>query len=163
MYLAKNLRRTRHQSQINLSDYIENFSFVPFLHPARRSSFRRKVKKYIPNVSDIAAAVVTRIFTQRPNDTLIGEAMNCCQSILHSKGYETLTERELHGLAVSVEDKSELVIAVLGCQTRELLYSRVDAAISLINLLHADIKLFLSGSAPGARARIPNESKAMYA
>ena len=148
--------------KVNLNDYFQNFSFVPFLHPDRRPNFQRKIKKYIRNVSDITAAVVTRLFTHRTNRELISEAMNCCQSILHSKGYKALYDNELHKMAFAAEDSSELVIAVLGCQTRQLLYSRVDAAIGLINLLRTNVKLFFSGSAPGSSARIPNESVAMY-
>lgn len=161
MYLVKNLKVPSQPPRINLNDYIDKFSFIPFLHPDRRPEFQDRVKEYIPNVADIAAAIVTKLFIQRPNDKLILEAMSCCESILHSRGYETLIEKDLRKEAALIGDTSELAIAVLGCQTRDLLHSRVDAAISLISLLHTDIKVFFSGSAPGRSARIPNESKAM--
>lgn len=95
MYLVKNLKVPSQQPRINLNDYIDKFSFVPFLHPDRRSEFQDRIKEYIPNISDIVASIVTKLFTQRPNDKLILEAMSCCQSILHSRGYETLIDKDL--------------------------------------------------------------------
>lgn len=159
MYLYKNIEDVQPIKSIDFSEYMNSFAFFKFTHRDNRLYFSEQMKIGAAFYADFAAAVTAQLLAKHASNEIIKKGLYCCRAILHSKGYKEANLDDLHDNAnISVTR----IILVLGCQSDEILESRVDAAIYLIRNLCTDIELAFIGCAPDRnKVKILDESARM--
>lgn len=161
MYLYKDFKDTPTMVPIDFSEYINSFAFLEYIHSDHRAAFNISDEKELKIRADFAASVVAKLFAKRANDDIIVKGLHCCRDILLSKNYNETPFNHLHNHAIKHSNINH-VILVAGCQTDEILKSRVDAAIRLIRILHTDVEIVFVGGAPERnKVKIRSESTRM--
>lgn len=161
MYLYKDFKDTQAMVPIDFSEYINSFAFFEYIHRNNLNEFHASDDKSRKISADFAASVVAKLFAKRANDDIIVKGLHCCRDILLSKNYNETPLNHLHNHAIKHTSINH-VILVAGCQTDEILKSRVDAAIRLIRILHTDVEIVFVGGAPERdKVKIRSESTRM--
>lgn len=171
LYRVKQLRAISSSlpsPRINLAPYIEFLRFPPSIDPEQRGQIKQVVDDAPIAVADLLAATVFRIYNSDLVDrsAFVRECLRCCNYILENEGFDIVVDDgEL--LKIAHGARHSLVLAP-GCQTDELLRSRVRAAEQVCYQLASiaqPVRLFFSGKNPGYRVGVPpsilNESKTM--
>lgn len=160
MYLYKDLHSLSTRN-ISLAEYLQRFSFLPYIHRDPRQRYLDSRSKEISWLADIAASVTAQLLSKSRNDAIVKQALRCCRDILLSKGYLETNLYGMHNEATSSPSVAPFIL-VPGCQTDSILESRVDAALQLISSIHTNRDLVFIGYGPPLDpVRIPDESDRM--
>lgn len=162
MYLYKDFKGEQPKvPEIDFSEYINSFAFFRYIHSDNRSAFQCDDEKELKIRADFAASVVAQLFDRRANDDIIVKGLHCCRDILLAKDYTETPLSRIHDHAITNTDIDHIIL-VAGCQTDEILKSRVDAAIRLIRTLRTDVEIVFVGGAPERdKVKIRDESTRM--
>ncbi len=168
------LRKTWTTSNVNspnfrkqdMTEHYRYFGFYRMMHPERVAEFISLVPEHQMMMADLLAAMIATLFHSEllKRDNIIVEGLKCCRDICIDRDYEESDLTEI----VSDASTSQLpnVVLVPGCQTEDLLNSRVRAAEKLCYELaqaRCTVNIVFSGNNPqkGTSVKIKNESRRM--
>lgn len=154
------LKRPRKLPRQNLQDHRNAFDFAPWLDESQAANFSALASSNPALAPDIAASALRAL----AEANLLGPqvrtaALHCCRDIVQHLGY---TETNRSRLSKDVDLNNANVLVIPGCQTRELLESRVTKArevwehVVRVAPWHSVIT---SGQGPWPHARIPDEAR----
>jgi len=168
MYLYKNMKSSKDDNNLNRQDfrrYFKIFSPTKFLHQNKLDFFKSLETNQIENFADLIASLFVNLFIESGNlrSSLISEAIRCCRDILMDCGYDETSIRSIN--EVLGNERTKNIILTAGCQTEELLDSRVNGAVEICEelvTLNRDIKIVFSGkNHKTGRVKIKDESQRM--
>lgn len=167
MYFVKNLIASKEERNeiIDFYEYHKIFNFLDWIYIGKRSEFRNILAQNPSFISDLAASIVAKLQeSQLLKEDFIQKALECCEKILISQGYEPTHPNHLLSQGIP---NSHCVMLIAGCQSRHILKSRVKKAFDLWQKLQKGFTFVFSGRNPSktqkgrSKVSIINEAREM--
>ncbi len=153
--------------RINLEPYIEFLQFTRAIDPDQRDQIKKATEDKPIAIADLLAALVYRLFITETleRNAFVEKCLRCCEAMLENEGFDIV---DINDVLQTANEAIHCLVLAPGCQTDELLMSRVRATEEVCYKLVSigkPVQLFFSGKNPGLRAGVPpsilNESKTM--
>lgn len=160
----KDLSDTSEQARIDFSHTLGRFDFLDLVHRTNLKHFREltaseETRALVPDV--IASVMAQLQETGFLADEFVKTSLYGCNDVLVDRGYEFSFLKHLYE---NIDNTKDHIIMVAGCQVREMLHARVDAALSIIRGLEIPFKVVFCGNNPGtAEVRMLHEAREMEA
>jgi len=152
--------------RISFQQYLNQFGPGTYLHKGKgnQSILSELIRDRSIVLSDIFASQIASLFAAGAlKNGFEKQALLCCRDILRDQGFRDI---KLDKLTDYLPNLEQIIVTVVGCQSRELLERRVKATVRVCEpLMKAGrrTRVYFSGGRPPNRARvsIPNEAREM--
>lgn len=168
MYLSKSVDAAPASSsetgRQDLTEYYRLYGFHRWVYSSQLDNIREFCEKNGNTLADVLAAQAANLFEteQLRRKEFVVQGLQFCRDVLMDRGYK---EMDVPGITNIGKSAPRNVMLTVGCQTEELLESRIRATVdTCFQLASAQclVDLVLSGNNPGSpKVRIQNESSRM--